>query len=260
MSLDPETTNRRQSGSPQIFNRTGSTTAPEEAAEMLVGATFMPPTSDGDDQYIAAVKDQYDREADPVGTMPPPMPVPGMKAPPALLMDKLGERMAFERAGTRLYDAMLAKLDARSEAEASPTREELLNIRDEEAEHYLLVATVIKQLGGDPTACTPCADVSGVASLGLAQVVCDPRTTVAQAMEALLIAELADNDAWATLIDLSRTVGLDEATVARFEEASASEHEHLASVRRWVKDAADARLAAAAAAPPAMPSRTGTDD
>lgn len=199
MTLDPS--QRSLSGSPQIFNRTGSFTAPEEAAEMQVGATVLPPSSEGDDQAIAAVIAQYNREADPVGTMPLPAPVPGRSVPPSeLLMDKLGERLAFERAGTRLYDAMLAKLEARGAQEPGPTREELLHIRNEEAEHYLLVATALKQLGGDPTAVTPCADVQAVASMGLPQVVCDPRTTVAQALEALLIAELADNDAWVTLI------------------------------------------------------------
>ena len=256
MTLDPSS--RSLSGSPQIFNRTGSATAPEEAAEMLVGATVLPPSSEGDDQAIATVITEYNTEAAPIGTMPPPAPVASRKASPSeLLMDKLGERMAFERAGTRLYDAMLAKLDGRVGEEPGPTREELLLIRNEEAEHYLIVAAALKQLGGDPTAMTPCANVQAVASMGLPQVVCDPRTTVAQALEALLIAELADNDAWATLISLTREVGLDEAMVTRFENARASEHDHLLKVRRWVKEAADARLAAGA---PPDAQRTGTDD
>jgi hypothetical protein len=256
MTLDPSNTS--QSGSPQIFNRTGSATAPEEAAEMVTGSTVLPPSSDGDDQAIAAMKFQMEREAPPIGTMPSPAPVAGKSPAPELLMDKLGERLAFERMGTRLYDAMLAKADARGELEPpGPTREELLHIRNEEAEHYILVAAALRKLGGDPTAVTPCADVQAVASMGLNQVVCDPRTTVAQALEALLIAELADNDAWATLITLSREAGVDEPTVMGFENARASEHEHLLKVRRWVKEAAEARLAAGT---PPDAQRTGTDD
>ena len=37
------------------------------------------------------------------------MPDPELTGIEAMLMDKLGERLAFERAGTRLYDALMVK-------------------------------------------------------------------------------------------------------------------------------------------------------
>jgi hypothetical protein len=59
--------------------------------------------------------------------------------------------------------------------------------------HFELVRCTIEMMGCDPTAQTPCADLVGVETLGLVQVLTDPRTTVAQCMNAILTAELADN-------------------------------------------------------------------
>ena len=103
---------------------------------------------------------------------------------------------------------------------------ELQHICEEEARHFGLIAECIEKLGGDPTAQTPCADVTGVESSGLMQVVTDPKTTVNQSLHALLVAELADNAAWEELIVLAKALGQDE-MVQRFEEALGEEREHL---------------------------------
>ena len=57
------------------------------------------------------------------------------------------------------------------------------------------------------TAQTPCADVSATASMGIVQVLTDPRTTLAQCLNALLTAELTDNAGWELLIDLAEELG-----------------------------------------------------
>jgi ferritin-like metal-binding protein YciE len=107
-----------------------------------------------------------------------------------------------------------------------------VHIRNEEAKHFALLAECIEFLGGDPTAQTPCADVAGVASSGLMQVLTDPKTTVEQSLSALLTAELTDHAAWEDLIALARKMGHDD-MAKQFEEALEREAEHLATVRKW---------------------------
>jgi hypothetical protein len=152
----------------------------------------------------------------------------------AVLMDKLGERLAFERSGTRLYDALLVKCQA-GKAAGIPLKD-VQHIRDEEALHFALVGAAIQSLGGDPTAQTPGGDVAGVEGAGLMQVLTDPKTTVAQALHAILVAEMTDNAAWDELIELTSQIGNDD-LVARFSKARDSEMEHLEKVQAWYKAA-----------------------
>ena len=113
---------------------------------------------------------------------------------------------------------------------------ELQHIRDEEATHFALLGAAIASLGGDPTAQTPGADVAGVEGMGLMQVLTDPKTTVAQALHAILVAEMTDNAAWEELMELTEQAGNDD-LVARFAKASEEETEHLEKVQGWYKSA-----------------------
>ncbi|WP_437671088.1 ferritin-like domain-containing protein [Sorangium sp. So ce131] len=231
------------------MNRTGMDMSPIDAKEVIAGATVMPPSSAGDESAIANVLAHYARRDERVGTMPPPGTLKGavktalqaLKGEaPLVLLDKLGERLAFERAGSRLWNAVLAKFDALGSFEGGPTREEIERIYKDESEHFLMVATVIRHLGADPTAETPLADVHGVASCGLIKVVTDPRTNLADALEAMLVAELTDNDAWDVLIDLVQGLN-DPNVVAQFQAARAAEARHLMQVRTWIKASLKAR-------------------
>ncbi|AUX35376.1 MULTISPECIES: ferritin-like domain-containing protein [Sorangium] len=231
------------------MNRTGMDMSPMDSKEVVVGARIMPPSSVGDDSAIANVVAHYARREERVGTMPPPGTLKGavksalqaLKGEaPLVLLDKLGERLAFERAGSRLWKGVLAKFDALGSFEGGPTRAEIEQIYREEAEHFLLVASVIRMLGADPTAETPLADVHGVASCGLIKVVTDPRTNLADALEAMLIAELTDNDAWDVLIDMGQGLS-DQEVLSRFQAARAAEARHLTMVRSWVKASVFAR-------------------
>jgi len=205
-------------------NHSGMDISPT-ADEMLENTELTEPR--GDEREAAKVRAQYGSEADPVGTLPQ------AEGPLMLLMDKLGERLAFERSGTRLYDALMVKCKA---AGAKIPAKELQHIRDEEAMHFALCGAAIQSLGGDPTEQTPCADVAGVEGMGLMQVLTDPRTTVPQALHAILVAEMTDNAAWEELIELAQPMGNDD-LVARFQKAQANEAEHLEKVRAWYKAA-----------------------
>lgn len=223
-------------------NRTGITVAPELSQEMIRGMDQFPPTSMGSAQDVANVRITYAKEAEPVGSVPMP---PGMMnkiqaaaktvmgESPTLFLDKLGERLAFERAGTRLYEVIISKYDAYGSFSGGPSRDDLAHLLQEEYDHFMLLRRVIEQFGGDPTAVTPSANVQATASMGINKVIVDPRTTLLQTLEAILVAELADNECWHALIALARDASEDQ-LVEEFRRAYAAEQEHLKKVRTWV--------------------------
>ena len=155
---------------------------------------------------------------------------------PTPLIDKLGERLAYERTSVRLYEALIAKLDATGVHWGGPTRAALEEIRDDEQRHVQLVRDAIEQLGGDYTVRTPSADVTGIAALGWEQVLTDPRTTLAQCLGVLLIAENGDGEGWRLLADIATRLGHDELAL-RFEAANDVELDHAARVRAWLETA-----------------------
>jgi rubrerythrin len=111
--------------------------------------------------------------------------------------------------------------------------EELRHICEEELEHFHLLQNAITALGGDATVQTPSADVAGVLSHGVMQVVSDPRTTIPQTLQAMLTAELVDNDGWQMLQDLAAELGQDDLE-EQCGKAYEEEQEHLEKVREWL--------------------------
>ena len=222
-----------------VGNRTGIMTNPELSIEMIEGAKQATPSS-GDATALASVKAEYIDEAVPIGSSPVMVEVSengesvGQFDGLTVLLDKLGERLAFERQGTRLYEAFLHKCESLTLDDAvGPSVEELRHICDEELEHFHLLQNAITSLGGDATVQTPSADVAGVLSHGVMQVVSDPRTTIPQTLQAMLTAELVDNDGWQMLEELAAELGqndLEEQCRKAYEE----EQEHLEKVRDWL--------------------------
>jgi ferritin-like protein len=230
-----------------LRNRTGIKASPIDSREAIEAAEIGTPGPmvNTEAAELTAVRLAYSEAAPPIGTMPPPASVKGavktalsrLKGESAnVFLDQLAGRLAFERTGTRIYDALLIKQEAAGAHEGGPSREDLLHIREEELEHALLLARCIEELGADPTAVTPEADIQGVAGQGIVQVLGDPRTTLTQALEAVLIAELTDADSWQMLVDLAEGLGQDE-MAEQFQLALAQEEDHLANVRAWVSAA-----------------------
>jgi rubrerythrin len=227
------------------LNRTGTGASPIDAKDVIAGAREGAPDQSFDPAPIKETRDAYAMNAPPVGTMPLPASVKGVAVAAIqglkgnhanVLLDLLGERLAFERTGTRLYEALLTKLEAGSPHTIAPTLDDLEHIRDDEMAHFGLCAEAIAKLGGDPTAVTPSADIAAVASMGLVQVICDPRTTLTEALKTILIAELTDNDAWATLAKIAEEMGQSD-LATRCRAALLEEQEHLRLVREWVSTA-----------------------
>jgi len=227
------------------MNRTGVQMSPLDTGAMLDSADAPIRGAPGDARALLHAREAYIAGADGIGSIA----VPGTPAGavgmglrmlqgdrPRILLDKLGERLSFERTSTRLYDALLAKCDVVPNGPSGMTRTHVEDIRRDEARHFLILKEAIEMLGGDPTSQTPGADVAGVESLGLVQVLHDPRTNLAQSLHALLTAELADGTGWETLVALSSDAGQDD-LVTRFARALDDERRHLALIHRWYHEA-----------------------
>jgi hypothetical protein len=68
---------------------------------------------------------------------------------------------------------MLAKVRAASGIQGGPKETDVQHIMEEEVHHFAIVHRAIESLGGDPTMETPAADISGVASAGIVQILTD---------------------------------------------------------------------------------------
>lgn len=227
------------------MNRTGIQMSPFDTSSMQSATSNTTPTTSGSESALAELRSAYIADSDPLGSVPVPGTVKGAVTTgvsmltgnnPEILLDKLGERLAFERTGTRLYDALITKAETIGDGATSMSIEDLRKIRDEEAKHFAIIASAIETLGGDPTSQTPCADVVGVESMGLMQVVTDPRTTLAQSLHAILVAEMTDNNGWELLIALAEDQG-QSSMITDFTVALDEERMHLQMVQTWFEEA-----------------------
>ena len=225
------------------LNYTGTQMSPIDSEAMLKASQEVPPDVPGDERKLAVVRSEEVTRADSVGSVPLPGSVKGMlktalnkltDVSPEMLIDKLGERLAFERTGVRLYEALLAKASVVGVVDETQL-ETLQRFRAEEAEHFELVVAAMEKLGADPSAMTPCADVVGVTGMGVLQTISDPRTNLAQSLNALLTAELTDNAGWELLIELADTSGQPEIAES-FYKALSQEQVHLETIRSWLRD------------------------
>jgi hypothetical protein len=216
-------------------NMTGASLTPAALAAMTQATDELTPFEEIDTSDMESLKRSFIDESDAVGSIPAPTTLKGIAKSgvpaskgkhPAVFLDKLGERLAYERSGARHYDALILKFEAtmqavdgevlppvRLEAEdgtarAAESAEQLLHrIRGEELEHFQMLKEAIISLGGDPTSMTPCADVTALASSGFMQVLNDPRTTLVQCLNATLAVELADNAGRELLASLADDMG-----------------------------------------------------
>ena len=225
-----------------FVNQTGIMANPDLAAELIQGAKKTIPSSESDGKKVEANRAGYLKEGLPIGSLPVIADKLGEEELAAdadrmsVLLDKLGERLAFERQGTRLYEAFIQKLEqAPLEHSVGPSSEDLRHICEEELAHFKLLQKAITGIGGDATVETPSADVIGVLSHGIMQIVGDPRTTIPQTLQAILSAELADNDGWQMLGELAGQLGFSD-LVTKCEKAFEEEQEHLENVRRWLSE------------------------
>lgn len=259
------------------INRTGLQMAPVTTGDMVNFAQECESQAPPDEGGLMALHRAYIEEADRNGSVPIPATFTGMASTgmsklmgdkPETFIDKLGERLAFERTGARLYEALIVKCAAAQgdtttsiTAAGTVTTDPnvaaqktvsganrgaaavgggqvditvLKGIHDEEEAHFFLVRDALKTLGADPTAMTPCADVAGVMAQGLMQTVTDPCTSVPQCLSAVLTAEMTDNAGWELLIELADEQGHNQ-MAQDFRKALQAEERHLATIKGWLR-------------------------
>lgn len=218
----------------KIGNRTGFQSGGARSQAMVEGTLEFEPTSRGGLANVARAHTSHAKGSDPVGSVVPADGAAPLGKEMVPLIDKLGERLGFERTGVRLYDGLLAKHDAGGEFSGGPARADLEEIRADEKKHFDDLREIIEKLGADPTEVTPSADVHALASSGIGAVIADPRITLLQSLEAVLVAELADNAGWELLEHMAEAAGQDELAML-CASALRTEEEHLAKVRGWVQ-------------------------
>ncbi|HEX8479065.1 MAG TPA: ferritin-like domain-containing protein [Telluria sp.] len=227
------------------MNKTGVQMSPFDTKAMLSDDNILERGYVADETAAARLRQSYIRESDGLGSIPVPGTMTGMASMgvhmlmgdmPQVLLDKMAERLAMERTATRLYDALLTKLEVVTAGRSSINLEQVASIRGDEARHALLLADAIASLGGDPTSMTPSADLAGVEAMGLVQVLNDPCTSLAQSLHALLTAELSDGVGWETLVALAHEQSHPD-LVDGFSTALQQERKHLAMIQTWYEEA-----------------------
>lgn len=243
------------------MNKTGIQMAPLQTKAMLDDDKIITRAHTGDETQMAQLRASYIAEGEGLGSIPVPGTMKGMVSmgahmlmgdQPQILLDKMAERLAMERTATRLYDALLTKLDVVTQevtaGKLSITRDDVASIRGDEARHALILRDAIESMGGDPTAMTPSADLVGVEAMGLVQVLNDPRTSLAQSLHAILTAELSDGVGWETLIALANENKQDE-LVREFSAALTQERKHQVMIQTWYDEAVGLTNGATAVVP-----------
>src|SRR5215208_434842 len=90
-------------------NRTGIAASPLDSKKMIEASSGAS-AADGGPERLAAFRAEASKQAPPQGTMPPPASIKGAAKTAVkklqgekanVLLDKLGERLAFERSGVR---------------------------------------------------------------------------------------------------------------------------------------------------------------
>jgi rubrerythrin len=149
------------------------------------------------------------------------------------VIDVLTGRLAFERAGVRLYDSIISKVQAAAAQSPQLGRllEPLKEHRNEEKEHEEWLEAQIRSLGGDVHAKTEMAQLIEIESQGIEKIVFDGDPAISHLFHALLTAELADNAGWDLLVQLADEAG-DKEAKRSFKKRLREEEAHLVFARR----------------------------
>jgi hypothetical protein len=123
----------------------------------------------------------------------------------AKVIDVLNERLAFERAGVKLYDRVLEVVRPSRDENVQRMPEELQKHRDEEWEHEEWLEGQIRSLGGDAHSETERSRLVTRESKGIEEVVMSD-AALPHLLHALLAAELVDNAGWDLLVQVPQVV------------------------------------------------------
>ncbi len=149
------------------------------------------------------------------------------------VIDVLNERLAFERAGVKLYDRVLEVMRASGDENVMRMLDEMQGHREEEKEHEEWLEEQIRSLGGDAHAETDKSRLVTRESKGIEEVVMSD-AELPHLFHALLAAELVDNAGWDLLAQIADEAG-DHSAKRDFKKRLHEEEDHLLFVRRAVE-------------------------
>jgi bacterioferritin (cytochrome b1) len=149
------------------------------------------------------------------------------------VIDALSERLAFERAGVKLYDRILEVMRGIGDENVSRMLAEMEGHRDEEKEHEEWLEEQIRGLGGDAHAETDRSRLVTRESKGIEEVVMSD-AELPHLLHALLAAELVDNAGWDLLVQIADEAG-DRTAKREFKKRLHQEEDHLLFVRDAVE-------------------------
>ncbi len=150
------------------------------------------------------------------------------------VLDLLTERLAFERAGVKLYDRCLEVMRGTANDEnVQRMIPEMQEHRDEEKEHEEWLEAQIRALGGDAHAETSKSRLVTRESKGIEEVVMSD-AELPHLLHAMLAAELVDNAGWDLLAQVADEAGDGKAKRA-FKQRLHEEEDHLLFIRKAVE-------------------------
>lgn len=167
------------------------------------------------------------------------------------VIDLLNERLVFERAGVKLYDAIVQNMQKSKNPEVGRMLPTMKEHRGHEKEHEEWLEEQIRSLGGDAHGHTEMGDLITVESAGIERVVTTDQDLVHQ-LHGLLTAELVDNAGWELLLELADEAG-DDAARREMRKRAHHEEEHLIFVRRAIVAFARRNVLGKASQLPASP-------
>ncbi len=151
-----------------------------------------------------------------------------------LLLHKLGQRLAFERASVRLYEALISKCLAAPKGRKSIVSvDQLRQFRDEEVEHSWLLKIAIETLGFEPDEWIPNSDSNLLSNLQIPKVFTNKNSSVLQCLEAVLIFATNDNAEWHKLHGLFTNMGLQD-LAEEFNQALEEDSRQLETISKWI--------------------------
>jgi bacterioferritin (cytochrome b1) len=159
------------------------------------------------------------------------------KHDPAKVIDLLNERLAFERAGVKLYDRCIEVMRGMaSDEDVQRMLPEMQEHRDEEKEHEEWLEAQIRGLGGDAHAETGKSRLVTRESKGIEEVVMSD-AELPHLLHAMLAAELVDNAGWDLLAQVADEAG-DGKAKREFKRRLHEEEDHLLFIRKAVEQLA----------------------
>ncbi len=149
------------------------------------------------------------------------------------IIDVLNERLAFERAGVKLYDRILEVMKGMGDENVARMLPEMQRHCDEEKEHEEWLEAQSRALGGNAHAETERSRLITRESKGIEEVVMSD-AELPHLMHALLAAELVDNAGWDLLVQIADEAG-DHSAKREFKKRLHEEEDHLLFVRKAVE-------------------------